>query len=1182
MADGELRPSASGDGGAEHPSGDLLPGKDPELLPTPSLSWERFEDFTERLLSAHRFCAEPLRHVVRVERWGRRGDNQDGIDFEGSLCDGASASWQCKRQDTLTPRQVRAAVKACTFQAEVHYLVFSGEASRNARNEMAKHPKWELLDRRGLSRLLNDLPLHKQRDVLDATWGAAFRKRFLEVPGEDAFLSLETFVADRRDPGTMLNDLGPHVGREAELQALSTALHRHGDWPAVVVVTGPGGRGKTRLLVEALIQFQEENRQVPVLCLSPGRGVDAAALAELPHTPAVVVIDDAHQEPAAIAPLLQYAREVDGTQLVLSSRPSGTDALRRRIINARYPLSRIATVEVGELKKSQARELVDSLTEDLGLAVAAREYFAGQAVHSPHVAVIAVGLIRRGELTTPVVVDIGLREQVLARYEELAAGEIDGVAAPTVRRLLAVYAALGPIDDEDLRPAFADFCGLTRTALLRLRQGLHDRGVLVTSSGLTRVVPDVLADDILEKEAAVGSDATNFAEELWNVFGGAHSQRLVIALGELDWRLARQGGPRVFDAVWEMVRSELRRADHAGLDSALGRLDGLAVTQPHALVAALEDIRARLDDTESTITPDPDADGDGDGSEDAPPSVADEYLQWWGRPANAETVRQRMPPLYGQCARSSPELLETVLDALWALRRSDVRPTHQYPGHAERVIVDRLANLEDLIDASFPERIVDRVRRWLAEPPDDADVTTPLFVLRPLLAKECERHQYVESSRQLTFTPLLVSASWARPIRDGIRALLLEQASGADVRRAATAVDLLGEALRPPMGRFGQEVGDEEVLAWEADDLATLDALKRAAEATRSPVVRRMIRRAIAWIAMGAPSLPVRHAALTLLTALDELEDDDVVELLLHPQNHGELLRRGVPVPTLDELRATEAARVEREPGVSDDQRAATLSARTSDRLERRKEAHDVLVEQVVRELVDHGDPSDVAAALDKICREIRRAIPDKPLSLWDVWRHLSTVRPDLVPGIVLAIAAGEPGPLDENLDQLLHAWVEVDETRAIAWLESLERQRAGVRSAVGNAFANYGWTDRGDTFVDLHRRGTQDPDPDVQNRFLAGSAQLLANNPPGTVADLLAANIAPSTASRVLELACRYDGASWGAQLHEADARAVLNLVEHAGWTDYTVQQLVSGIAKVHPRLVLDQLVPHQGRLTR
>ncbi|MGY1837662.1 restriction endonuclease [Blastococcus sp. SYSU DS0510] len=1143
-----------------------MPGKNPELLPTPSLSWEEFEDFTERLLSAHRFCPEPLRHVVRVERWGRRGDKQDGIDFEGDFSDGASASWQCKRQDTLTPGDVRAAVNACTFEADVHHLVFSGEASRDARDEMAKYSNWELLDQRGLGRLLHDLPLHKQRDVLDATWGVAVRRMLLEVPGEDAFLSLDTFAADRRDPNTVLNDLGPRVGREAELEALGAALNRSGDWPAVVMVTGPGGRGKTRLLVEGLAQFQDENRQIAVVCLSPGRAVDAAALGELPQTPAVIVVDDAHQDPSAIAPLLQYARNVDGTQLVLSSRPSGTRALRVQIANARYRLNQIATVEVGELGKPQARALVDSVTEGFRLQPAAREYFAGQAVHSPHVAVIAADLIRRGELTAPVVVDPGLREEVLARYEELAAREIDGVPGDTVRRLLAVYAGLGPVDDADLRGTIAEFCDLTLVELLRLRQGLHDRGVLVTRGGLTRVVPDVLADDILEREAAVGTDATGFAEDLWNAFSATHAERLVIALAELDWRLTQRGGPSVFGSVWAYFQEGLNAANFEDLEYALKRLSGLTSTQPLALVEFLDGTRARLDHMEATVALPP---WPPDSSWPVPDG---EEPLWWRRPTNADDVRRLMPELYGQCAASAPELLETVLDALWALRRRDTRPTNQHPGHAERVIVDRLANLGDLPDLSFPERIVDRVKRWLAEPATGGAARSPLFALRPLLAKEAENH-ITETRRQLILRSFPVSPDWSRTVRDAIRATLRDLACGTDVGCAAAAIDLLGDALRPPPGLYGRTASRDEVLAWDGDDLATLAVLQHVADATTSGVVRRLIRKEIAWTAERALSLPLRHAALTLVTALDE-HDDDLIELLLHQSSAGEPTRRGVPVPTLQELQEAEAASAERDAAMSNEERECAHSARIRGLVDRKQSFRQELAERVVSDLAGPEDPGQIVATLDETGRQIRAALPDHRLTFWSIWRQLGLTRPNVVPGTVLAIASGAPGPLDEGLDQLLNAWADHDEAGLIDFLTHLAEQRKEVRLAVATAFVNYGWTDRGERLIDVYSRGTLDTEPEVRDRFLMGAHRLLATAPAETAASLLAQDISPFAATRALEQACGYDGASWGRQLGEHDAQAVLDLVAHAGWQDYTLQQLVSAIARAHPLLVLDRLL--------
>ena len=210
-----------------------------------------------------------------------------------------------------------------------------------------------------LGRLLDDLPLHKRRDVLDATWGVQKRKLLLEIPGEDAFLSLDTFSAHRQDPGAVLNDLGPRVGRQAELAALTAALDRRGDWPPVVVVTGPGGRGKTRLLVEALHDFQRANPRIPVIVLSPGRTIDANERSpSSAHTPAVIVVDDAHRDPAALASLLYYVRSVEGSQLVLATRSSATELLRAEVANARYAPTQIETIPVGELSQQEARAVV--------------------------------------------------------------------------------------------------------------------------------------------------------------------------------------------------------------------------------------------------------------------------------------------------------------------------------------------------------------------------------------------------------------------------------------------------------------------------------------------------------------------------------------------------------------------------------------------------------------------------------------------------------------------------------------------------------------------------------------------------------------------------------------------------------------------------------------------------------
>ncbi|MCO1574638.1 restriction endonuclease [Crossiella sp. SN42] len=1112
------------------------PDTEPTLLPTPSLAPGEFEDFTERLLSAHRFCVDSVRKVIQVDRWGRRGDKQDGIDFAGAFSDGATAAWQCKRYWNLTPAQVRDAVAECAYVAHEYYLVCSGEASSPARAEIAKYPGWNLLDRRGLGRLLADLPLHKRRDVLDETWGKTERKRLLGVPGEDAFWSLSTFVEDRVNPETVLNDCGPHVGRQAELRELGSALDRTGLHPVVVLISGPGGRGKTRLLIEALEAFQVNHREVPVLLSSPGAYLDGAALGELPQVPAVVVVDDAHRDPEALTPLLTYVRNVPGTQLVLTSRPNGVRALHAQIATARFSVGQVHEIVVNELTKRDAKELVESLTTGLELPWAARQYFADQAVHSPYVAVVAANLIRRGELTGPLAVDIGLREQVLARYQELA---LDGVDNPA-RRLLAVYAALGSVSDDDpgLLAEIASFCKLDLATMLRLVEQLRGRGVLVTRQTGTQVTPDVLADDILERESAVGQHDTGFTRQLWLAFGARYSGRLITELAELDWRLGHRAGPAVFASVWDSVRTAIGQADLDGATQALDGIIGLTTTQPHLLINLLEDVRARAD-----------AEG--------------------SNHAAAERARYRLAELYGRCATSRPDLLETSLDALWALRRSDQRPVNRHAFHPERVFLDELANIGNLQEDSFPARIVDRVETWLSQPATNRDIDTPLFALNSLLSKD--GHRTIQSSQlTLNFHLYNVNPSWARPIRDRIRRILHREAAGTDLRRAGAAVRLLGEAIRPPKGGFGYDPSDNEILAWEDDDLATIATFADVALSTGSPVIRRLIHLNLVWTADHALSLPLRHAALVLVTRLNGF-GDDLAELVMGNGYSSSTLRTD-PVPTVEELRDAELARTEQEANLDESQRQELRMRNIQHRIALKRAETAALTSQAADLLTEAGGPSKLVRELDDALRQLELADPARtapPLLL----RSFSGARPDLTGSLVREVTAHAPGPLDQQLPRLLVQWAQQSEDLFLRWLEGFDSFRHGAKKAVAEAYDIAGWANRTGVWREVYQMGMSDPDPELRDRFLLGTHPLLVADPASVATRLLDAGITARSTQRLLERASDYDGAVWGRNLDQAGAEAILILIDHCGFSDYAMLEIVGGIARTHPVLILDSL---------
>jgi len=1143
----------------------LTEGRDSKLLPTPSLDPDGFEDFTERLLSAHRFSPSPVRHVARVERWGRKGDKQDGIDFEGGWSDGKSAAWQCKRQDKLTVADVKKYVGECTFLADEYYLVFSGEASSQARAEIKRHKGWQLLDRRGLGRMLEDLPLQMRRRVLDQTWGATDRRRYLGVPGEDSFLTIADVIERRRDDRDLLNDVGPAIGRLQERETLDAALDRDGDWPPVIVVAGVGGVGKTRLVSAALGAFQESHPQTTVLWLSPGRAIDQDALSELPFEPAVIVVDDAHRDPHQLRSLLEYVRRRSDTQIVLGSRGAGVEPIRAALILGGYRDSQIQVVSVGPLSPGEARRLVESLASGLNLPFQIKEYVATQARDAPFLAVLTINLLRAGEMTGSLALDEGLREQVLAQYEETLVNGVEGFDGSIVRRMLAIFSALGSVDatDELLRDRLVALSGVDRTGYLRLLEKLIDRGLLVGSQERLRVIPEVFADQVLEAEAAVGAVDTGFTNDLWVALHDVAGEALLAGLASLDWRLTRRGGPSVIDVVWAGVAQQVGEAGYAQLHSLLKNSESLVYTQPDGLVGMLRRVSDRLDELDLLDPADRPTDD----------SVEETVRGIMGMPPlSREDVERLLPKLYGGSAVSSPALLEQALAALWTLGRRDGRSTNSNTDHARRILVDRLADVGDLPDASFPDRILNWVDEASAEPREPTDVASPLFAIQPLLAKQGMGTSMVDR-RTISLRPYFVSPAWARPIRDRARDLLQRRALDDDLVLAAEAITLLGDALREPVGMMGAETTTEQVLAWEEDDLATLTVLQHIAGTTPKASLRRKIRREIEWTAERGLSPKVQHAALALLTDLDQIEGDDLADFLLSNDYHfGLESRRGVPTPSIAEFENSrrEAASVE------DEITEASISAR----IKQSTAADEATMARVSATLWPiNRTPANLRLELEAALDEVLAVNATQHARVDDLFRYVVKERSELVKPLIDEMATA-PGPLDEGLHVLLGGWRELDETSLVEFISGMPTLRVGVRRAIALAASRYGWTASSGPLREHVVAGTVDEDEETRQLFLASLS--MKEDPVGVARILADAKASAATAEQVLRRASYPPNENWGRSLTVEQAQAVLDVIRIANEDDWDIQRLTSNIAIAHPKLVLDHLLHSHGARRR
>lgn len=706
---------------------------------------------------------------------------------------------------------------------------------------------------------------------------------------------------------------------------------------------------------------------------------------------------------------------------------------------------------------------------------------------------------------------------------------------------------------------------MTVISLSRMVRVLTDRGILHAEGDALRVVPDVLADQYTEVTAVEEGYDTGFVAELWQAFGQDYRRRLVLSLGELDWRLGRIGGPNIMAVVWEDLRHRLSSPNCSHLCEELGHLDQLAATQPSVLVNVLDELRLRLDREEAAGLV---------AAEE--PEEAELVWRYKLRPRNRDSVRALMPALYGRAAAHLPEVLEQVLDALWSLRLAEDRTAHAQQDRTKDIITQKLLNLAVLPHASFPKRVVAWATTRTETMTPTIRGTTPLVMLKPLLAKE-ELETVQPSLRKLEFRPHLISATAMRTVRDQIRQLLTTRGQSDDLRLAGAAVELLGHALTEPHGYFNNTVPKETILSWEDDDLATVRALDHVATTTRSAVIRRLIRSKVAWSAEYATSALVQHAAIVLAARMDALDDvEDQMAELIAGGTLTRITERYASVPTLAALSEARSADEEHTQHLSDQERQDDRTTRTRSKVTARREAADRRMKAVTLALINRLDANEILAILNSVARDIKAAEPSARLTLRGFWQEMSPHAPHFFATAVRAIATDQPGPLDDELGTLITQWLHHEPTGCMSWLETAGGSgRTETRLAIARAVSAHEW--QGGQLPDLRAiwsRGIDDENPIVAQAFLASAGGYLRQDSEHAAPFLMQHDISQFAACSALDEASRYEGQEFGAALRPDQAAAMLPLITAAGFTEASPAGILTGIATTQPRLVLGHLL--------
>lgn len=1109
-----------------------------EPLPTHGMGGYAFEAFLGDLLKRMERIPRANPRLIGSARVGKTGQGQGGVDLRGEFSDGTRGAWQAKEQRALTAGNIKTIAGEMAEAGETaqkRYVVYSGVASPRVRAEIVKHDGWNLWDQEDLGDLVRSLLVQDARALLDTHFGSQFRRRFLPVAGTDVFLPLETYFAPLLDKTSRFHHAAPLAGRADNVAAIAEALIDTAG-PRILIVAGPAGQGKTRLVLEALWQVERQVPAVPVLVRSAGHVLDSGALDELPASPAILLVEDVHNNLDELPAMLQYARRTDGARIVLTVRSFAEAAVEQTVIAAQFDTTDMRTLNLGPLTATAARRLVTDLQGDgLSLRPEFAEYLAQASRATPFIAVVATAMIRRGELSTSALtLDRNLQREVMNRYGQVTTDGIAGAPASEVRTLLAVVAALSPVSLRDLPllDAIAEFLRTNRASLLSTIQTLAGHGALLERDEVIRVVPDLLADEILTGEAVRMGVDTGFAQRLWDAFSDRHGA-LLPNLAALDWRMqqsARIDGtttaPDVFSTIWSGFS-----ADFLAAESPLR----WKMLQLLAVPAAAQSTRALTLLQQAITQPGPDpADGSG-----------------W---ITHRDVRHGCSGLVGTCVESDPGLASEGLDLLWDLARDDSRPINQEPDHPVRVM-ERLTSLGGGNALTTAQILIDRVTVWLQQPDDIHAIRTPLSTLEPLLAKDGYSQHWQLNA--IGFRTFLVDPATYSPIREQVRALLRPILSGSDIGRAVDAVRLLGTALREPVGYFGQTVPIEKVLSWEDDDLRTLAALSAAADDTDESLIRCEIRAAVSWHFVSGTSAAVREASSALLAKLDTHREDVLTGLLV--------------------TRDHEAAYLI-EPDVK---RAANRGTQTDtddpgdvvSRYEKAREQHQQDRMQVADQLWSaNPDPQAVMATLGERLAVISAARIGNTPGLEPLLRAVAEARPGAAHELVGAVLGAPAGPLDSVLATLLDVVLVHDRDAFLDALRAAVAGRPSVMIGALHGFAWPGWRSVATDAAPVIAVAAEHADSGARQAALTSMGALLRSDPTGIAAQLRQAAAAhPHAVAAAVAIAVGTDSPQWVSSMTGDQRQAVLGLLAVLPDWDIWDYQLASAIAQHLPAEVID-----------
>ncbi|MBP7705035.1 MAG: restriction endonuclease [Caulobacter sp.] len=784
-------------------------------LPLDALDPEAFEQIIAVLF-------DRLRPGWAVHRVGKTGHTQGGADVIATdPPTGRRLGVQCKRMAQFGPAQVEAAVSAFPEPMEEKIIALSRVASPQARAQITTHAGWDIWDQDDITRQFRTLPNHVQDQIVESF----FPGQNLELLGRTRigpWQDLETFFRPFSQPGALFTHEWALSGREDDLTALMTRMADPGT--PLTVLAAAGGMGKSRLLLEAVRQWREEDPVTGLWFLSTVSDLTRADLTALGPGPKVIIVDDAHDRDT-LGALFEFAGHAPNqTRLVLATRPYARNRLvREASVYGLHP----ATIELEPLKRDALLDLARAMLRDQNKPEDWAPQVVAVAGHSPLIVAMAVRILSREEMAPERIrSDQGLRDYVLGRFTQVVTGRLGpSEDAATNKSILEVLALVQPFHPEDAKLlALIETRGIARSDAERALARMIEGGIALRRGAQHRLMPDVLGDYLIDESCIIDGRLSQFAEEI--LAASADSplllRNIVLNLGRLDWRRTEgeTSDSRLLDQVWRSF--ETITSDY---DDRLDAVRAVSVYQPR------------------------------------------QALDLAGRLLRQGVALEVVPEILRNIAYTA-EYLDEAVALLWEMGRQDERRTGPHPSHPMRVLAE-MAAFED----GKPFEINDAMFGFALAQADRDDVWsgayTPLDLLEPFLATEGVHDE--STSRGITMTPFQLRYDVLTPYRTQVVDKLFDLMGQQDPVTARKAALAIQNALSAPHGLMNSAPSEDALARYDAEFIETLERLEAFLKAGVTDLVAMGIAASVRWHADYGSA--TKSAAQAVLDALPDTLD---------------------------------------------------------------------------------------------------------------------------------------------------------------------------------------------------------------------------------------------------------------------------------------------------------------------